>query len=402
MSPEEILERHGVFVSPPPPMSADDYGAGAPDFAALRPIVISPTELIGRTPPPREWIVLGWVPCGVVTGLYGDGGLGKSLIAQQLQTATSLNALWLGLEVTRTPSLGVYCEDSLDELWRRQESINASYAVDFSALRDAHWMPRLGEDNLLMTFSRSGVGELTKFHQDVLTAARDCKARLVVIDTAADTYGGNENDRGQVRQFVSRALGSIALKINGAVLLCAHPSRAGMTSGEGDGGSTGWSNSFRSRLFLRAPSTDESEQPDHNARVLQRRKANYASRNDEIRLRWRDGVIEPEPLEAPGMTPFGKLSAEDLFMYLLRDFEAQHRMVSEASRASNFAPRLFAGLPRERRRDYRQADFKRAMERLFTEGKIENVDYGRKGDERRRIVAAPGGGLQHDGEGEEI
>ena len=27
---------------------------------------------------PREWIVRDWLPCGVVTGLYGDGGLGKS------------------------------------------------------------------------------------------------------------------------------------------------------------------------------------------------------------------------------------------------------------------------------------------------------------------------------------
>src|ERR1700733_1268716 len=165
-----------------------------------------------------------------------------------------------------------------------------------------------------MTFARGG-GELTPFHSHVLEAALDLEARLVIVDTAADTFGGNENDRSQVRQFVSRALGSIAQKINGAVLLCAHPSRSGLSSGEGDGGSTGWSNAFRSRLYLRPLDHGNGEKPDPNARVLERRKANYASRNDEIRLRWRNGVIGPEPSKcAPGAAPYGKVEAGDIFL----------------------------------------------------------------------------------------
>jgi RecA-family ATPase len=213
-----------------------------------------------------------------------------------------------------------------------------------------------------------------------------------VVDTAADVFGGNENDRSQVRQFVSRALGSIAQRINGAVLLCAHPSRSGLSSGEGDGGSTGWSNAFRSRLYLRSPATEDSEMRDPNARVLERRKANYASRNDELRLRWRNGVIGPEPPDSPGATPFGTLDAKDVFLGLVREFEAQNRIVSEASRASNYAPRVFGQLPRERRHDYRELDFRRAMERLFADGKIENYQYGRKGDERKKIIVVGGCG----------
>jgi RecA-family ATPase len=276
---------------------------------------ITPVSLKGLQVPVREWIVPEWIPCGVVTGLYGDGGLGKSLLAQQLQTAIALGSAWLALPVETGATLGVYCEDSHDELWRRQTDINAEYEIDFE-LAGVHWLPRLGEDNLLMTFAR-GVGELTPFHSRVLDAALDLKARLVIVDTAADTFGGNENDRSQVRQFVSRALGSIAQKINGAVLLCAHPSRSGLSSGEGDGGSTGWSNAFRSRLYLRAPDHENGEKPDPNARVLERRKANYASRNDEIRLRWRNGVIGPEPSKwAPGAAAFGKLEAADIFLTL--------------------------------------------------------------------------------------
>ncbi len=101
-----------------------------------------------------------WIPYGVVTGLYGDGGLGKSLLAQQLQTSTALGRSWLGLPTEKIASLGVYCEDSRDELLRRQDEINVAYGCEVSADLEnrVHWMPRLGEDNLFMTFS-GGVGK---------------------------------------------------------------------------------------------------------------------------------------------------------------------------------------------------------------------------------------------------
>jgi RecA-family ATPase len=256
-----------------------------------------------------------------------------------------------------------------------------------------HWMPRLGEDNLMMVFGRNGAGELTKFHQHVLSAASDRKVRLVVIDTAADVFGGNENDRNQVRQFVSRALGSIAQKINGAVLLCAHPSRAGLNKGadgaEGDSGSTGWSNSLRSRLFLRAPSLDNGEVPDPNARVLQRKKANYATRNDEIKLCWRNGVIEPEAPISPGSTAFGKIDVKEVFVILLDEFTATKRNVSADAHSRNFAPRIFGKLPRDQRHDYREADFNRAMEGLFKSRAIENQEYGRPSEPRQKIGRSP-------------
>ena len=231
-----------------------------------RPHIICPMAFKGSSPPPRRWIVPNWTPYEVVTGLYGDGGVGKSLLSQQLQTGTALGSSWIGLPVEQVASLGVYCEDSKDELWRRQEDINVAYATGNDALELAHWMPRLGEDNILMTFTHRGAGELTVFHRHVLEAALDLKARLVIIDTAADTFGGSENDRGQVRQFVQRALGGIALKIDGALVCCAHPSRYGISSGEGDSGSTGWSNAFRSRAYLNRPKGDQDDDRDRRRR----------------------------------------------------------------------------------------------------------------------------------------
>jgi RecA-family ATPase len=405
--PDDFLARHGRFLEPltPEPKSNGRAHAAAPtgidiplpEFdernpPPLRedgtvekfPRPVSPVSLKGL-PPERPWIIRDWIPCEVVTGLYGDGGLGKSLLAQLLQTAANFGSAWLGLPVEKVPSLGVYCEDSHDELWRRQADINVEYGVDYDALGEVHWLPRLGEDNLLMTFSSRGVGELTRFHAHVLEMALDLNARQVIVDTAADTFGGDELKRNQVRQFVQIALGSIAQRVNGSVLLCAHPSQSGITTGEGTSGSTGWSNAFRSRLYLRAPAVESGEKPDPNARILQRRKANYAARNDELRLRWRRGVIGLEEPDAPGVTPFGNLDAKDVFLELLDQFEQQNRPTSDNSRAGNFAPRLFGHLPREQRHDFREADFRAAMEKLFASSRIQNLPYGRKGDERQKL-----------------
>ena len=118
-------------------------------------------------------------------------------------------------------------------------------------------------------------------------------------------------------------------------------------------------------------------------------EANYAARFGELQLRWREGVIEPEPPYLPaGMTPFGKLDAPDVLLSLLRDFESQNRPISDSSRAWNYAPRIFARMPRERHHGFKEADFVKAMERLFKDRKVELVPYGRKGDDRRKIVLA--------------
>ena len=354
--------------------------------AHVTPTIVSPISFQGAEIPPREWLVANWIPMGVVTSLYGDGGLGKTLIAQQLQTSAAIGRAWLGLFAERVPSLGVYCEDSQDELQRRQAEINAGYGCEFADLADVHWMPRLGEDNILIQFAR-GVGELTPFHRQVKEAACDLRAKLVIVDTVADLFGGNENDRGQVRQFIARALGSIAQAINGAVVACAHPSRTGLNSGEGDGGSTGWSNSVRSRLFLTTPNQEDGESLDPDLRILRRRKANYAARHDEVRLRWQNGVIVTQPA-SEFFTGFSRRPAEDVFLDLLDRLTGEDRPVSDNSRAANFAPRMFSKRAAPQREEYREADFKRAMEALFGSGAITNVEYGRKSDFRRKIARA--------------
>lgn len=263
-----------------------DRGRGAkPAPPALVPI--DPRRWTSPAPP-RRWIVQDWLPRGVVTALYGDGGVGKSLLAMQLLASTALGTPWLGLEVARCASLGVFCEDDAEELQRRQEAINAFNGSGMEDLGDLRLLSRLGEENALITFADSDIGMPTPFVVQLSNLIAAQRPGLVVLDTAADLFPASENDRSKVRQFIGGTLGKIARDHDCAVLLCAHPSMSGIATGTGAGGSTAWNNTVRSRWYLTRP---EEEGASANARVLTRKKANYAPRDAEIPMAWQDGVF---------------------------------------------------------------------------------------------------------------
>lgn len=220
---------------------------------------------------------------------------------------------------------------------------------------------RIGEENLLMHFSRSGVGKVSQFHKQVREHTLDTKAKLLVLDSNSDTFAGNENDRGQVKQFVGMALGSIALAMDGAVVLCAHPSRAGMSNGTGESGSTGWEAAFRSRAYLHSPEPENGAPPSANERILTRKKANYASRDEKIPMVWTNGVFR---LKQEARNNY-RAPVEDVFLSLLDAMNGEKRFVSHNPHAMNYAPRAFSkNLDRQ---GYAKADFERTMERLFAD-----------------------------------
>lgn len=100
-----------------------------------------------------------------------------------------------------------------------------------------------------MEFGSSDAGKATPLFDELIEYLEWWEAELVIIDTAADTFAGNEISRIQVRNFINRALRVIATRLGATVILTSHPSRAGMSDGTGMSGSTAWNNSVRSRLY---------------------------------------------------------------------------------------------------------------------------------------------------------
>lgn len=347
--------------------------------------IINPCSLLHVPVPQRVWIVEDWLPAGHVTLSYGDGGVGKTLLAQQLMTSCATGALWIGLQVTRCRSFGIFCEDHADEVHRRQDRINGALGVGYDDLGDMRWTCPVGQDNALIRFEPDGYHSPTPRFIELGKEAMAFGAKLVVVDTAADTFSGNENDRRQVRLFLSTMLTKLAIEIKGAVLLNAHPSRSGLsTTGDMDGGSTGWSNTARSRWALARPATEDGDVPDANARILTRRKANYASIGDQIRLQWRDGALMPQSGGTGATGAPARAAIEEMFLTLLDRCMAQGQPVSPSPNAGNFAPKVFATRPD--RSGYARKDFNTAMQALFAAQRIRVEEYGRSGKWRSRIA----------------
>jgi RecA-family ATPase len=335
----------------------------------------TPVTWHGRPAPPRQWCVEGFIPQANVTMLNGDGGLGKTLLAMQLQVAGALGMPWLGIQMEPIKSLGLYCEDDTDELHRRMVDIGTHYGHSLDALGHVHLASRVGDENILVQFGKNDIGQPTALYQGLCEQAADLGVRLVVLDSLHDLFGGNEISRTHARQFIG-FLRRLALKINGAVLLCAHPSLTGMSSGTGSSGSTGWNNAVRSRLYLTKP----EDAADDDTRVLKSVKANYGPLGNGIEVTWRKGVFV---CNVPSADPYGQ--AAQVFMLCLDKIAAEGRHASDKKNAGNYAPRMFARQPQAK--GVSKDKLERAMEQLFDQGKIQVARFQK---DNRHFVEAIG------------
>lgn len=262
----------------------------------------SPVRWADRQAPPIQWMVQDCFVKGTVGILAGDGGLGKSLLLQQLQTACAIGVPWLGMRTEQCRSLAVYCEDDADELHRRQERINAHYGCRMSDLDGMRIESRPGRDCVLMQFRQwGGDGREMPMFAQVRHAAQTHQAKIVILDTVADVFSGNEVDRNQPRTFI-RALRQLALAIQGVVILTQHPSNEGMASGSGRSGSTGWHNSVRSRLYLTKPKGQDDASTDE--RWLKTMKMNSGKFGGKISVTWKAGVFVITENTSPSDEPY--------------------------------------------------------------------------------------------------
>jgi len=341
------------------------------------------SELAGLPVPARQWLVDHLIPSKTVTLFGGDGGTGKSLVALQLAVAAATGTQWLGRTISHGRVIFISAEDDQDELHRRLADIAQTNGLDFSDLTDLTIRSLAGEDSLLAIESQLKLIETTLFAELDARAATD-EPVLIVIDTLADVFPGNENDRSQARQFIS-ILRHLALKRACAVVLLAHPSLSGLNSGAGTSGSTAWNNSVRSRLYMSRIVQDGNE-PDPDRRILATKKANYGRIGGEIALTYRNGVfIEDGTPDGLDRMAIGA-KAERVFMRLLRELTGQCRYVS-ATPSVSFAPSVFAKHPKAE--GMTMSALRIAMDHLFTRGEIVVMTRGRA-SKMRTFVAVKG------------
>lgn len=298
--------------------------------------IINPAQLVGKKIPPREWLVEDIIPHRKVTLLSGDGGLGKSLLMQQIMTSAATGKDWLGLKTQQCRAFGLFCEDDNDELLRRQHAICENMSIPLDACFNMQWLSGEGIDPVLMEFSGNDAGRLTPLFDELMEFLKWWEAELVIIDTAADTFAGNEISRIQVRNFINRALRIIAIELGATVILTSHPSVSGMREGSGLSGSTAWNNSVRSRLYLTRPEGERNS----NVRVLQMKKSNYGSTEPEIRVIWEDGAFKAVE-NTIGKNPEDRqLHDEAAYLFALLKLQERGQRALVHRNQANYGPKL--------------------------------------------------------------
>ena len=369
------------------PFGIDDYDR-TPDAFYQRDRSETPAEpaiqfwqasdLSGKPVPDRKWLAADLIPSGTVTMLSGDGGTGKSFLALQLAVAVASSGTWLGRSVASGTSVMLSAEDDKDELHRRLAEVVKGGGLAFSALTKLLICIRAGKDALLATVpAPSATLKPSRIYEQISDCMAAHKPVLLVLDTLADLFPGNENDRAQARQFIGM-LRQLAIEHRCAVLLLAHPSLAGINTGTGSSGSTGWNNSVRSRLYLeRVVQNGYEANPD--ARVLRTMKANYGRVGGEITLTWREGLFVGDAAETQLERAAKGGKAERVFLKLLRLHAEQGRRVN-ANPGPSFAPKVFEQHPEGEA--ITKTAFRNAMEVLLAKSRI---GVGQTGPASRRI-----------------
>lgn len=330
----------------------------------IKPLqIIDPLTWAGKTPPQREWMVNGIIPKRSVTMLSGDGGLGKSLLTLQLLIAAATGTSWLGMETMPCRTFGLYCEDDTDEIWRRVDDVTRYAGQTYSELEDVTLLSRVGEDNLLMVTDKYGKRpEATPLYHQVFEYIRDSGAQLVVVDSLHDLFGGNENSRPDARFFIG-LLRKIALEIDGAVVLNAHPSMSGLQSGDGTAGSTAWNNSVRSRLYMSRPKA-ERDDADPDARILTSKKANYGKSGFSLPMRWTSGVFVPDQPD-PLIQRIENGAIKKLISERVGETWAKDVPLSAAYNSANYLPKALAKASK-----YKVGQIEAAMREMMEAGSI--------------------------------
>jgi hypothetical protein len=342
-------------------LTADDLAgeAAKPKKVGREPLpILDPRDWQGKTVPDREWFVEGLVPARTVTNLSGAGGSGKTEIILQLIAASSLQTDWFGKAVAAGPCLYYGAEDEADELHRRLATIVERAGRQLSDLNGIRLIPMAGQDAVLAEPDRFGKIIETDLFPKLKAEAEALSPKLIVIDPSADVFGGDEINRGQVRKFVSM-LRAVALDHDCAVLLLSHPSLTGLNTGTGTSGSTAWSNSVRSRLYLEVPKDDADR------RVLKVMKANYGRTGEAIEIKWNNGVYVVDNGDDPAVVSTTNRAADDVFLSVYLKLTGQGHRLSPKPCATYAAKRVADHADAKGYTKHKMAE---AMQRLLDAG----------------------------------
>lgn len=308
--------------------------------------------------------------------LVGIGGIGKTLLAQQILSHLSLRepgAQFIDTLTAPTKCLMWACEDDHDELWRRQIHIAKSMNEPLEEFHSKlHIFPRYGMDNAMMV-QEGGKLLWTPRLGELQEQVNDHGAKVVCLDNSSHLYGANENDRHAVTSFLNGLSGALP---GCAILLLSHPSRG---QGSEYSGSSAWENTARSRLYLGTKLPDDKSddvEPDQNVRYLARRKSNYSAK-DYRRFTYDQGVLVADALE-PESGLFSHLrdkKAERVLIDGARALKERDIRFTDAANSSDYLPKKVMAY--KLGQGCNKSELAEAMRTMILDGRLKNGIIGK-------------------------
>ena len=254
----------------------------------------------------REWLIPKWLPANTATMFTGDGGAGKSWLTLQAvcQIACGFKNAFLDPEFplpseaddSIEPKHIVFAtyEDEPEEIKRRIQALASGmnwiaeslktikqqlHIVDMRGIGSV-WGPGMGKHI-------ANTGDLLFAGEAIRTICEERNAKLLVMDPLSGAFGGNENDRTAVYDFVSsfRGWGDAA---KCAMLVIGHLPKGAEGRAAGFSGSTAWEASARSMWKLskeeEKPDKDEEDEEEKAYWILEHTKGNYAALQPKVFL----------------------------------------------------------------------------------------------------------------------
>lgn len=287
----DFLDALGLIDDP-----ADDFDVITSDEtpAPAKPAVVWPgaidlCELATDDPEPPAFVIPDWLPEGMATLFAGHGGAGKSGIALHLSACISLGREFFGLQPSQRKVLYLSCEDRASMLHWRLHHVCNFMGVRLPDLTDhLYLLDLVGKDSLLYNRDPRNGRYMTEAFKHLRGRIVEYGAEVIVVDGISDTFAGNENSRGEVKQFVNMLVDAIPQQ--GAVVLVGHVAKPAVMLGaktpDGYSGSTGWHNSVRARWYLH-PEQDTSDDVTKSKRlILALQKSNYGRTDQSLAFEW--------------------------------------------------------------------------------------------------------------------
>lgn len=350
--------------------------------------VIRADSLVGLPEEEDGFLFKDFIPKKEVSLIIGDGGTGKSQFMTQVAFAVSAGQPIMGLEnKAKMPVIMVSCEDSVNIFQKRKYYIEREGGFAYeNAAKNIYYVPRKGKSTVLGSVTGYKVAT-TAFYRDLDNYLGSIEGeKLLILDTLADIFAGNENERSTVNQFVKYVLNSLVEKHKATIVLIAHPPK----SGSDYSGSTAWNNAVRARYTFKRPEENGKPNLQTDLRILETSKSNYSEVGMKIYMQFKHGVfVHDESNGQDFVDDIAKGVSEMLFEHIKlaadnnTPFNDHH----------NSANPVFALDILTRTGGYAtKKEMQRALNALIVEGKVEKRSRGKKGH-----GLYPVNGFSHEG-----